>query len=97
MVEGLSLACDVKVLFKGGPGDLYLPYLTSPDEPLVKAAAASLKEHAGSEPKLVCGVSEADDNLISQELGLPVICVGPGESGEMARYHMSATPFLHPK
>ena len=87
VVEGLSLECGVEITFKGGPGDLYLPYLTCPDEPLVEAAVASLKEHVGSEPVLVCGVSEADDNLIAQELGLPVICVGPGESGGKARYH----------
>ena len=87
MVRDLSLECEVDVAFKGGPGDLYLPYLTSPDSALVKAAVASVIEHTGNKPILVCGVSEADDNLISQELGLPVICVGPGESQEMARYH----------
>ncbi|UCE45085.1 MAG: M20/M25/M40 family metallo-hydrolase [Methanobacteriota archaeon] len=87
MVADLSLVCVVKIEFKGEPGNLYLPYLTNPSEPLVKAAVASLDEHVGSEPVLVCGVSEADDNLIAQELGLPVICVGPGESGETARYH----------
>ncbi len=87
LVRGLSLECQVDIIFKGGPGDLYLPYLTSPESALVSAARESIVEHTGDEPQLVCGVSEADDNLISQELGVPVICVGPGEVGEMARYH----------
>jgi acetylornithine deacetylase/succinyl-diaminopimelate desuccinylase family protein len=87
LVKGLSLECEVDITFKGGPGDLYLPYLTNPESALVRAAHDSIVEHTGNEPNLVCGVSEADDNLISQELGVPVICIGPGEVGEMARYH----------
>ena len=35
----------------------------------------------------MCGVSEADDNIIAQRTGVPVLCVGPGESGTRARYH----------
>ncbi|MDH3364709.1 MAG: M20/M25/M40 family metallo-hydrolase [Thermoplasmata archaeon] len=87
LVQELSLECEVDIRFKGGPGDLYLPYLTNPESALVRAAVASITEYTGKEPALVCGVSEADDNLISQELSVPVICVGPGELGEMARYH----------
>jgi acetylornithine deacetylase/succinyl-diaminopimelate desuccinylase-like protein len=35
----------------------------------------------------VIGRSEADDNIIAHDAGVPVICFGPGESGDLARYH----------
>ena len=75
------------VRFNDAPVDLYYPYRTDPDSPLVVAAVESIEEHTGARPTLVCGVSEADDNIIVRELGIPAICVGPGESGELARYH----------
>ena len=87
LVAGLSLECEVDIEFKGGPGDLYLPYLTNQDSPLVRAAVEAITDLTGEAPALVCGVSEADDNLVSQELNLPVVCVGPGESAATARYH----------
>ena len=34
-------------------------------------------------------MSEADDNIIAKDAGVPVICMGPGESGELARYHQA--------
>ena len=86
-VESADLRGKVEVRFKDAPMDLYHPYQTKPDSPLVVAAVAAVEEHTGTRPALVCGVSEADDNIIARELGLPVICVGPGESGELARYH----------
>ena len=87
LVSGLSLACEVEIQFKDGPGDFYKPYLIDPEQPLVRSAADSIAEVTGAEPTLVCGVSEADDNIVADETGLPVICIGPGETDEMARYH----------
>lgn len=87
LVDGLSLECDVDIEFKDKPGDFYKPYLTDPTEPLVMSAIESIKEHTGNEPTLACGVSEADDNIVAEETSLPVICIGPGETGDMARYH----------
>lgn len=87
LVGSLSLSCEVDIRFKDGPDDLYRPYLTPADSPLVRAAADSVREHTRVEPTLVCGVSEADDNVVAEHTGLPVICVGPGETGDMARHH----------
>ncbi|HIH01939.1 TPA: M20 family metallopeptidase [Thermoplasmata archaeon] len=87
VVESAGLKSEVEVRFNDAPVDLYHPFRTDSGSPLVVAAVESLEEHTGVRPALVCGVSEADDNIIARELGLPVICVGPGESGELARYH----------
>ena len=87
MVSKLSLECEVDIEFKNGPGDFYRPYLTDPEEPLVQAAVDSMADVTGIRPTVVCGVSEADDNIVAEETGLPVICMGPGETGDMARYH----------
>ena len=87
VVAGAGLRCSVDVRFDGDPKDLYRPFRTDPDSELVQAAVKAVEQHTGKTPALVCGVSEADDNIISQETGLPSICFGPGESGELARYH----------
>lgn len=88
-VSSLELRGDVGITFKSGEKDLYRPHMTSRESPLVKTAVASIRECTGSEPTIVCGVSEADDNIIAHETHLPVICVGPGESGILARYHQA--------
>ena len=80
---------SAEVTFKSGPKDLYLPHMTSSDSPLVRAVVSSVRQYTGSSQTVVCGVSEADDNLIAQETRVPVICVGPGESGNLARYHQA--------
>lgn len=87
LVSELSLECEVDIQFKDGPGDFYKPYLTDPKEPLVQSAMGSIADITGTKPTVVCGVSEADDNIVAEETGLPVICMGPGETGDMARYH----------
>jgi acetylornithine deacetylase/succinyl-diaminopimelate desuccinylase-like protein len=87
LVSKLSLECGVDIEFKDEPGDFYKPYLTDAEEPLVRSAVESLTEVTGTRPTLACGVSEADDNIVAEETGLPVICMGPGETGDMARYH----------
>jgi len=87
VVESANLRSEVDVRFEDGVEDLYYPYQTDPGSKLVRAAVDSVEEHAGKRPTLVCGISEADDNIVSRELGIPVICVGPGESGDLARYH----------
>lgn len=87
VVEDAGLRSKVIIRFEEGDEHLYLPYQTDPESPLVAAAVEAVERHTGAKPALVSGVSEADDNIVSKELGVPVICVGPGESGEMARYH----------
>ena len=87
VVAGAALRCSVDVRFNDDPVDLYRPFQTDPGSPLVVAAVKAVEQHTGKVPVLVCGVSEADDNIISHETGLPTICFGPGESGELARYH----------
>jgi acetylornithine deacetylase/succinyl-diaminopimelate desuccinylase-like protein len=87
VVEAANLRSDVEVRFEDGVKDLYHPYQTDPGSNLVRAAVEAVEVHTGNRPTLVNGISEADDNIISHELGIPVICVGPGESGEYARYH----------
>ncbi|HIJ17087.1 MAG TPA: M20 family metallopeptidase [Thermoplasmata archaeon] len=89
VIAGLGLQGSAEVTFKSGPKDLYLPHMTSSDSPLVRAVVSSVRQYTGSSPTVVCGVSEADDNLIAQETRVPVICVGPGESGNLARYHQA--------
>lgn len=86
MARRLRIRSDVKVSLEKGH-DLYHPYLTPGRSRLVRVASKVLEEATGKRPRLVVGMSEADDNIIAHELGLPVICVGPGESGPLARYH----------
>lgn len=89
VIAGLGLRGSAEVRHLSEPKDVYLPHMTSQDSPLVMAAVASISEYTGSAPTVVCGVSEADDNVIAQETRVPVICMGPGESGSMARYHQA--------
>jgi acetylornithine deacetylase/succinyl-diaminopimelate desuccinylase-like protein len=88
-VAGLGLRGQVEVRYKTAPKDIYLPHMTPRDTPLVRAAVDSIREVTGSAPAIVCGVSEADDNIIAHEARVPVICMGPGESGALARYHQA--------
>ncbi len=89
VIAGLGLEGSAEVRFKSTPKDLYLPHLTPADSPLVAAAVESIRAITGSAPTVACGVSEADDNLIAHEAHVPVICMGPGESGDLARYHQA--------
>lgn len=89
LIGGMGLKGTAEVRFKSGEKDFYRPHMTSHDSPLVRAAIASISECTGAAPKVVCGVSEADDNVIAHETRVPVICMGPGESGVMARYHQA--------
>lgn len=87
LVKRLGLRSKVIVKTRTGPADPLPPHLTDRGSELVKAAAASLQEFTRKPPRLVCGVSEADDNVIAFRTGVPVICMGPGERGKKARYH----------
>lgn len=87
LISGLGLKASSVVTFKSDEKDLYRPHMTPLDSPLVRAATASVEAYTGKRPAIVCGVSEADDNVIAHETQVPVICVGPGESGVLARYH----------
>ena len=89
VIDRLRLRSQVHVVLDDRPGEIYEPYLTSPASTLVKVARDSIARATGRAPKLVCGVSEADDNIIATEARVPVICVGPGETGELARYHQA--------
>jgi acetylornithine deacetylase/succinyl-diaminopimelate desuccinylase family protein len=86
VVKSLRLRSKVDLKMRTGI-HLYHHYWTSPESPLVKSAECALKEETGIAPRLMIGLSEADDNIIAHELGIPVICFGPGESGTLARYH----------
>lgn len=88
-IEDLGLRSTAEVRYLDSPKDRYLPHMTPSDSPLVAAAVESILECTGRRPTIVCGVSEADDNLIASETGVPVICMGPGESGDLARYHQA--------
>jgi len=87
VIKNLNLRSRVGIKLETTPGDLFHPYVTAPTSPLVKAAAKSVKALTGKQPRLVIGRSEADDNLIAHDAGVPVICFGAGESGELAKYH----------
>ncbi|MGD9963517.1 MAG: M20 family metallopeptidase [Thermoplasmata archaeon] len=89
LIAGLGLKGSARVTYKDDEKNLYLPHMTPPGSPLVRAAVETIRECTGSDPTVVCGVSEADDNLIANRTHVPVICVGPGESGALARYHQS--------
>jgi len=89
VLRRLRLRSKVKVTLIRNREDPYWPYLTDPASPLVRTAVDAVKVHTGVSPRLVCGVSEADDNIIAHELGLPVISLGPGEAGAQSRYHQA--------
>jgi len=87
VIKNLNLKSRVRIELETTPGDLLHPYMTAPTSPLVKAAAKSIKALTGKQPMLVIGRSEADDNIIAHDAKVPVICFGPGESGDLAKYH----------
>ncbi len=89
VIETLGLRSKVYITLENGPGDLFHPYLTPANSALVRTTLDCVSRLTGTRPKLVIGRSEADDNLIAQELGIPVICLGPGESGDLAKYHQA--------
>lgn len=86
-MRALKLKSSAVITLKEDPGDLYQPYLTPPGSDLVVAARKWTKRQTGTAPRLVCGVSEADDNKIAEMARIPVICLGPGERGSLAKYH----------
>jgi len=86
-ISRLGLRSRVEVKMRRGPLDPYEPYATPEDSDLVRAASGSIEHFTGMKPRLVCGLSEADDNLIAQLTRVPVICMGPGEIGDKSKYH----------
>ena len=86
MVDSLNLKSKVSIKMQTGPHQ-YHSFLTPQGSRLVKTARDSMELYTGKRPRLVTGVSEADDNIIAYETGIPVICMGPGESGALAKYH----------
>lgn len=89
VVDKLGLRSKATISLLKTEGDLYHPYLTRHNQPLVRVIVANAHRLTGRKPMLVVGVSEADDNIIAKETGLPVVSFGPGESGRLARYHQS--------
>lgn len=87
VIRGLNLRSTVSIELETTPGNLFHPYLTRSESPLVTTASKWIKTLTGKAPILVMGRSEADDNLIARDAKVPVICFGPGEAGELARYH----------
>ena len=87
LISKLGIRSRVEVVFNTDPKDLYHPYMTSPEDAIVTSSMRAIEGVTGSRPVLACGVSEADDNIIAEYAGVPVICMGPGESGPLARYH----------
>ena len=85
-IDRLKLRSKVKVKMQTGP-HLYHSFLTPRDSALVRVARESMRIYTGKLPRYVTGVSEADDNIIAHETGIPVVCMGPGESGALAKYH----------
>ena len=88
-VDRLGLRSKVTVKLRTGLTDPYYPHLTPAGSELVRIARKVVTQVTGKRPRLACGVSEADDNLIARYTKIPVISVGPGESGDLARYHQS--------
>ncbi len=86
-IRSLKLESKITMKLETTPGDFFQPYITPPNTDLVRVAARNIKALTGRKPQLVVGRSEADDNTIAQDIGVPVICFGPGESGELAKYH----------
>ncbi len=89
VIKKLKLRSKVDLSLQRDPGDLFLPHLTAPDSPLVTDSIKSIEKVTGNRPRTVIGRSEADDNLVAQELSIPIVCFGPGEYGELARYHQA--------
>jgi acetylornithine deacetylase/succinyl-diaminopimelate desuccinylase-like protein len=88
-IEGLQLRSRVQMTLQDGPGDIFYPHVTPARSSLVTTASRCVERLTGTIPQLVIGRSEADDNLIAHETGTPIICLGPGESGELAKYHQA--------
>ncbi len=88
-IEGLHLRSKVEMTLQEGPGDIFYPHVTPARSSLVSTACKCVERLTGKRPRLVIGRSEADDNLIAHKLGTPIICLGPGESGELAKYHQA--------
>ena len=86
-IKRLRLKSRVNVRLKVGNGDPYLPHMTPTDSELVRVTSKWNEHYTGKRPLLVCGLSEADDNSIARYVKVPVVCVGPGEKGALARYH----------
>jgi len=89
VIRRLKLKSKVKISMERGEADLFKPYFSDPDSELVKTTSRWVKHYTGKLPRKVCGLSEADDNKIAELAGVPVICYGAGERGELARYHQA--------
>jgi acetylornithine deacetylase/succinyl-diaminopimelate desuccinylase-like protein len=88
-IEDLRLRSKVEMTLQEGPGDIFYPHVTPARSSLVSTASKCVERLTGKKPQLVIGRSEADDNLIAHEIGIPIVCLGPGESGELAKYHQA--------
>ena len=88
-IKGLRLRSKVQMTLQESPGDIFYPHVTPARSRLVSTASECVERLTGKRPQLVIGRSEADDNLIAHEVGTPIICLGPGESGELAKYHQA--------
>ena len=88
-IKKLKLKSKVEVKLKVGNGDPYIPHMTPANSELVRVTRKWNAHYTGRQASLVCGLSEADDNSIARYVRVPVVCVGPGEKGELARYHQS--------
>ena len=88
-IEGLHLRSKVQMTLQDGPGDIFYPHVTPARSRLVSTAGKCIERLTGRRPRLVIGRSEADDNLIAREVGIPIVCFGPGELGELAKYHQA--------
>jgi len=88
-IKGLRLRSKVQLTLQESPGDIFYPHVTPARSTLVSTACKCVERLTGRRPQLVIGRSEADDNLIAHEVGTPIICLGPGESGELAKYHQA--------
>jgi len=87
VIRSLGLRSKVEIKMQRSPGDLLKPYFSPTDSELVTTARKWIKHYTEKDPRLVCGLSEADDNQVAELTGVPVICFGPGERGKLARYH----------
>jgi len=88
-ITALKLRSKVKLKLETGPGDLFRPFVTSANSKIVRTASECMAKVTGRRPKLVIGRSEADDNLIAREGNLQVIDFGPGETGDLVKYHQA--------
>ncbi len=89
VIRKQRLRSRVEMKFLGSEAELYHPFLTPARSRLVKVTRKWVNRYTGKMPRLVCGKSEADDNLIAHSAGVPVISVGPGEGGKRGRYHQA--------